>query len=362
MKVLLIFTILFTFTFSFANIFIEGPYAWELQWIDGEWNMELLNLYVYPPVLSECYMSAYNGYSYFNGNSFPFDEFTIVTKNDLQVPLEINPEGDEIILGWAGQSSAIPSCHVYFGNSGYNMAPLQGESLVRKPFADPNYPLVGYYYCRDNTPTMGVVNDDSGFTGTFCGTVFNQQNEPLERVLLEYFPPLNANQIYTDISGAFTLEMNTVRYDIQVIYDNVTYIDTMISIAPDSTTMKNFVLPVVSTIPTTIDYNTAELHNYPNPFYISNSSAQERKSDSFRATNIQYKIPQNIKSASIEIFNSKGQLVRSFECSISSPETLQQVKWNGADNDGHLVSSGVYYAQLIGNGKFLTKCKILLLK
>ena len=318
------------------------------RWIDGEWHLELKNFYVEPPTLMGCYLDCNAGFSYFNDIAFPSPGLTVVTKDDLIDPLELDPDHDEIVLGWEGPYGSDPSCYVYYGNSHYSMPPLEGESLVRKPFLDPVLPLSSYFYCRDNSPTMGQGNDNIGFTGTFSGSVINDQGNPLPGVIIEYYPPLGANQIFSNLDGEFSLEMNTVRYDIEVKYDEVTYIDTTICLAPDSNTVCTFVLPIASTSPYLLELSKAKLSNYPNPFNPS--------------TNIKYSFSQNVNKAIIEIFNSKGQKVKTIQCIGEPSDELQEVTWNGLDNNGNPVASGVYYARLIGDGAVLKESKMLLLK
>jgi len=66
--------------------------------------------------------------------------------------------------------------------------------------------------------------------------------------------------------------------------------------------------------------------NYPNPFNP--------------ATTISYTLPRHISQTnlSIEIFNIKGQMI----CNIPISKIQDQVSWNGKDNNGYPVSTGVY--------------------
>ncbi len=349
MKYLIVLFFLISVSFSYANVIIPGPYADELQWIDGEWHLELRNSYVYPPTLCFCYLYCNVGFSYFNDISFPSNELTVVTKDDLNIPLELDPDQDEIALGWEDMYVYEPSCHIYYGNSHYSMPPLEGESLVREYFADPVYPVAYVYYCRDNSPTMGQTNDDIGFTGTFSGSVINDQGEPLPGVVIEYYPPLGANQIISNLEGEFSLEMNTVRYDIEVKYNEATYINTTIRVAPDSNTVRTFVLslPSTSALPYLLELSKAKLSNYPNPFNPS--------------TKIQYSFPQNVNETIIEIFNSKGQKVRKLKIENSKSKN-NEVVWDGRDENNIPVASGVYYVRLKGDGVVLKESKMLLLK
>lgn len=346
MKYLFVLLFLICITFSYANIIIEGPYARELQWIDGEWHLELTNSYVFPPSLEMCYLQCNAGFSYFNAIGFPEVGITEVTKNDLNIPYELNTEYDEIELGWEG--IYYPSCYVYYGGSNYSMAPLDGESLVRKSFVHPVLPLANHFYCRDNSPTMGLPNDAIGFTGTFSGNVINAQGNPLAGAVIEYYPPLGANQILTNLDGEFSQEMNTVRYDILVKYDEITFIDTMIYVAPDSNTVRTFILPITHSSPSLKILLNTQMSIYPNPFNPS--------------TTIRFSIPLDINDIIIDIFNSKGQKVKTLKSTYAYPDELQEVTWNGLDNYGNPVASGVYYARLKGDGIVLQESKMLLLK
>jgi flagellar hook capping protein FlgD len=87
--------------------------------------------------------------------------------------------------------------------------------------------------------------------------------------------------------------------------------------------------------------------NFPNPFNPS--------------TTIKYQIanskPQN---TTLQIFNSLGQLVRSL-VNTEQSQGEYSVVWNGLDNSGTAVSSGVYFYKLT-HGNFVDSRKLLKLK
>jgi flagellar hook assembly protein FlgD len=69
--------------------------------------------------------------------------------------------------------------------------------------------------------------------------------------------------------------------------------------------------------------------NYPNPFNPS--------------TTISYELTQQeLASASITIYNTKGQLVRTFK----DLNTNGNIVWDGKDNNNNIVNSGVYFYKL----------------
>lgn len=87
------------------------------------------------------------------------------------------------------------------------------------------------------------------------------------------------------------------------------------------------------------------LSNYPNPFNPT--------------TTISYSLPQEGK-VSLKIYNVKGQFVKIL-IDGSQPEGYYEVVWNGKDNAGRSVASGIYYYRINACGKTINK-KMLLLK
>ncbi|NQT64795.1 MAG: T9SS type A sorting domain-containing protein [FCB group bacterium] len=103
--------------------------------------------------------------------------------------------------------------------------------------------------------------------------------------------------------------------------------------------------------PSSVDPNTIEpvsnLSNYPNPF-------NPETTISFETTNLH-------ENARIEIYNLKGQLIKTLvNSSLSAGE--HSYIWNGIDNDGKSVTSGVYFYILSLDGKIAKVRKCLLLK
>lgn len=92
-----------------------------------------------------------------------------------------------------------------------------------------------------------------------------------------------------------------------------------------------------------VDYN---LNNYPNPFNPT--------------TTINFSI-QSDSEIELNIFNIKGQKVKTLinnDCTNGN----HTIMWNGEDEFGKPVSSGVYYYKLNINGKTEAVKKCLLLK
>lgn len=64
----------------------------------------------------------------------------------------------------------------------------------------------------------------------------------------------------------------------------------------------------------------------------------------------------------IEIFNVKGQKIKSFLITPSTLSPINSITWNGTDNSNNPVSSGIYFYTLMQNNRVLASSKMLLMK
>ena len=85
--------------------------------------------------------------------------------------------------------------------------------------------------------------------------------------------------------------------------------------------------------------------NYPNPFNLSTTIKFEN---------------QTAGTVHLEIYNTKGQRVKSLLNEHRLP-ALYEIGWDGKDDNGKAISSGVYYARISLNGRHSVK-KIVLIK
>ncbi|KQC07028.1 MAG: hypothetical protein APR54_06445, partial [Candidatus Cloacimonas sp. SDB] len=88
--------------------------------------------------------------------------------------------------------------------------------------------------------------------------------------------------------------------------------------------------------------------NYPNPFNPT--------------TNISFSLGNEINEVQINIFNIKGQKIRSIAYAPTLRKDLHNVVWNGRNDNGKTVSSGIYLYELIADGKHVNSRKCLLIK
>jgi FlgD Ig-like domain len=88
--------------------------------------------------------------------------------------------------------------------------------------------------------------------------------------------------------------------------------------------------------------------NYPNPFNPS--------------TTISYAIPEDNGQTAVRlsVFSIRGQLVRTLVDKSQGPGTYN-VNWDGSDDRGRQISSGVYFYRLVAND-FVSTRKMVVLK
>jgi hypothetical protein len=93
---------------------------------------------------------------------------------------------------------------------------------------------------------------------------------------------------------------------------------------------------------------TKLLGNYPNPFNPE--------------TTINFSLAvEDAAEAKLEIYNIKGQRVKSFDLNANQTGTVSSVVWNGQDNDNRNVASGVYFYKL-STADYQASRKMILLK
>jgi hypothetical protein len=91
---------------------------------------------------------------------------------------------------------------------------------------------------------------------------------------------------------------------------------------------------------------TALEQNYPNPFN--------------GVTNIAYTLAE-AGTVDLRIYNTGGSLIRTLESNVARAPGRHVTEWNGKDNAGRAVTSGVYFAK-ISTGKFSQTRKMVYLR
>ena len=81
--------------------------------------------------------------------------------------------------------------------------------------------------------------------------------------------------------------------------------------------------------------NKYNLSNYPNPFSKNSTGTQ-----------ISFSLPNNSQNVQIEIYNIKGQKVKSFPINQFTNSPIHQLIWDGTDMNNRKIRSGIYMINL----------------
>ena len=105
------------------------------------------------------------------------------------------------------------------------------------------------------------------------------------------------------------------------------------------------------TIHKIVNGNEPVLYQAPSHGNFSGAGIVARQIKGHNSTYIEFKLPNEHvgKKASIEIFNSKGALVRKLSHKVLG--VLNNLSWDEMNEQGALVSKGMYIVHLISNGK-----------
>ncbi|MCK4311306.1 MAG: T9SS type A sorting domain-containing protein, partial [Candidatus Cloacimonetes bacterium] len=119
--------------------------------------------------------------------------------------------------------------------------------------------------------------------------------------------------------------------------------------------------PFVSTEDETVSQVSYELYNYPNPFNPAVAGAGRSPE-----TTISFSLPENTKDVKIEIYNIKGQKIKTLghinHVNAKATESLHHIIWDGTNENNSPVASGIYFYKLSINGKTKAVRKMMLMK
>ncbi len=235
---------------------------------------------------------------------------------------------------------------------------------------DAGFDTTGYYYPFDMDYNHRVWDGDgNGSTiidigpyeygatsfGGIEGYTFNPiTGEPVDYVLLK----INNEPgefTFSDSIGNFEYKLPAGIYDVyaeRVFYEDV--IEYQIEVFDGQFTQ--VLIPMTETVDVeNVQYSiyNFQLRNYPNPFNPETTIY-------FETTNL-HELPR------IEIYNLKGQKIKTLDLELASPSPYYadgvgySIMWNGTDNNNKSVASGIYLYK-ISAGKSSSMKKMLLLK
>lgn len=111
------------------------------------------------------------------------------------------------------------------------------------------------------------------------------------------------------------------------------------------------------TIPVTLTPITDD--NDPDQIPVSNLLSQNYPNPFNPETRIPFSISQSAANVTLRVYNMKGQIIRTLLDQPSEPGNYQIV-WDGKDDNGKEVASGVYFSNLSVNGQKQTRKMVLM--
>lgn len=189
----------------------------------------------------------------------------------------------------------------------------------------------------------------TGVTGPHClnGTIVSAQGNAVPNVTIA-LNDANGNLISfarTNEDGAYSI-MNLPAQNMQMLVTAMGYNTISENITIDGNEDINYTLSA----PLADDNNTVQtakfsINNYPNPFNPN--------------TTISFTLV-NDEKVSLDIYNIKGQKIKSF-FNTQLVKGTHSVVWDGTDNMGKNVSSGIYFSKIKGE-KTSSTHKMVLMK
>ncbi len=212
-------------------------------------------------------------------------------------------------------------------------------------------------YSWNTSPWVSVLNTpESGFTGqdvNYEMTLFDSEHDSLSIRLNYNYPDTTAITEWSEFVPYNSIFEMTHNWNTSGTYD--VYIQTKDIWEPmgihNSLSDWSSLFSIVISDSTSFEENEialpVNLSNHPNPFNPS--------------TTISFSVAQNSDFVNLEIFNIKGQKIKTLVHNEFTKGS-HSIIWNGDDESGNNVSSGVYLYKLKVNGKMEAVRKCILLK
>lgn len=174
--------------------------------------------------------------------------FLILTADDLESDIEIDPEGDQlqIFFLFFGYYEVLTEKFSYGNYPGSTVnAPLPGQSVVglvnpdRNNIHRPNYEVI------DTSESIGFLRDPA--KGILEGYVYDSNGfvMPYVRIRIKGF---ENRIVWADRNGYFRDSLYAQNHSLLVKVNDDSLFNQSISISPDSNTVQNIVLSVSSTV------------------------------------------------------------------------------------------------------------------
>lgn len=142
----------------------------------------------------------------------------IDSNSDFSGQCIINPEGDMLNLTWSiseGSELFYQETEFYFGD--------YPEAVVTKPYPGQSIALIGAtHYSKDNSPSLGLMNDTTGAMGTLYGTIFDINLQPVPEETFQLMVPTSIiNRFTTLIDGQYSVRAISNIYNSTTIFHDI---------------------------------------------------------------------------------------------------------------------------------------------
>ncbi len=309
--------------------------------LDGSgWAIELDLSMFYLYDMDGWYLTTLEDTAYINPG-FILDSLTsinVIRNQDLQTDLTINATND--VIGLHDETNGWDE-HFRFGEieNADLAAPGPGQSMSR-------IRTWRYFWCLDNSPTLGFPNDVEGTIGTVEGHVYSTTGPAINGAWIIYeYLPFSPDTLFsaTDETGYYTIEKSSELRFLRIFA--VGYVPSLewVQVWPDSTVTQDFYLTPVVSIDEKKRATPDEFElkqNYPNPFNAS--------------TIIEYGLPEAAHVA-IDVFKLDGSHIAKL-LDKKKPAGSYEISWNAQS-----VSSGIY-VYTVASGDIKLSKKMILLK
>jgi hypothetical protein len=309
MKSVLAFLSLLTFGFnSTANpIALPTLLISELYFDNsGKWHLELEYSEISPPGFAFDSVFLYSATDKVKLHSYEFSNLSgvlVITPDSLDSGFNIHRYGDTIKVEFFINDYPFEH-YLIFGDV--------TDAIINYPFPGQSISKYGHYFVKDNSPTIGFPNDESGIYGTLTGTIFDKYSVPVanrELYLVNKFVT-SENGGYSASVFAKPSDFNQVYYRIDVSATKYVAIEPISFIMePDSIVFRDIHLldPLSSGFENQPDIQNP-IKIYPNPV-----SKLEK---------LYYEIDLPVKSTNIrlDVLSADGKLVKSVKVSEKSGE------------------------------------------
>jgi hypothetical protein len=158
------------------------------------------------------------------------------------------------------------------------------------------------------------------------------------------------NEVVTqsDLDGSYSVEVCAGTFVLGCQKDGYEPSNQLVTIALDDTLEINFELTPQSGTHTNMPApQQASICNYPNPFNPT--------------TTISFELPlaTSQENAAVVIYSCKGQKITTLKV---TNDARHQAQWDGTDQSGNSLGSGIYFARLEINHTACAQTKLVLMK